>query len=102
MQAVCIGILALGLERIFRSPKPGDVVVNFFPSRYFDEVNQSFPPVPDRLRPQAGASLKIRFEILIREKILLPLHQPKPTGIAIGESADLQIPGFSERTPEFF
>ena len=80
MQAVCIGILALGLERIFRSPKPGDVVVNFFLGWYFDELDRAFTPVADRFGPQAGALFEVRFKVLISEKILLPLHQAEIRG----------------------
>ena len=95
-------MLALGLQRIFRAPKAGDVVVNFLLGRNFDELNRTFAPVADRLGPQARALFEAQFKILIREKILLPLHQAEAAGIVIGESADLQIPGIVERTPEFF
>ena len=92
-EAVGIGMLALGLQRIFRSPKSGDVVVNFLLGRYLDELDPPFAPVPDRLCPQARALFETRFKVLIGEKILLPLHQAIAAGIEIGESADLQIRG---------
>src|ERR1700761_2363813 len=102
MQSVSIGILTFGLERFFGLPEAGDVIVDFLLGRNFNELNRAFAPVADRFSPQAGALFETRFKVLIREKILLPLHQAETAWIEIGEGADLQIARIAERAPEFF
>src|SRR5258705_540744 len=83
-----------------RMSKTGDVVVDFFLGGDFNQLHRTFTPVSDRFRPQARPSLKARFEVLVVEKILLPLHQTKSAGIEIRKSADLKIARIAERSPQ--
>ncbi len=44
-------MLALGLQRIFRPPEGGNVVVDFFLGGNFNELDRALAPVADRLGP---------------------------------------------------
>src|SRR3954449_101821 len=91
VQPVGIDVLSLRLQGRLRMPEAGDVVVNFLPGRNLDQPHLAFAPIADRLRPQARAPLKIRFQILIGGKVLLPLHQSETMRIEIGKAADLKV-----------
>ena len=99
MQAIGVGMLTFGLQRVFWPPEAGDVVVDFFLGRNLDKLNRTLAPIPNWLRPQARSFFKAGFEILIREIILLPLHQTVTARIEIGKGADLQVPRIAEWTP---
>src|SRR5229473_4526800 len=101
MQAIGVGMLALGLQGVLRPPKAGDIIVDLLLRWNFDQVNRAFAPIPNRLGPQAWPLFKACFEILILPEILLPLHQAETARIEIGKGADLKIFGIAERTPKF-
>src|SRR5947199_4411003 len=101
MQTIGVGMLALGLQDVLRSPKACDIVVDLLHRRNFDQVNRAFAPIPNRLGPQAWPLFKARLDILILPEILLPLHQAETARIEIGKGADLKIFGIAERTPKF-
>ena len=58
MQAIGVGMLALGLQAVLRPPKAGDIVVDLLLRRNFDQVNRAFAPIPNRLGPQAWPLFK--------------------------------------------
>src|SRR6266567_2898811 len=51
VQAIGVGVLALGLQCRLGLPKACNVVVDFFLGRDFDQLDRTFAPVADRLRP---------------------------------------------------
>src|SRR3569833_33485 len=101
MKTVGVGMLALGLQRSLRSPEAGNIVVDLFPRRNFNQLNRALPPISDRFGPKTRPLFELGFQVLIRIKVLLPLHQAVTARIEIGETADLQISGIAERAPQF-
>src|SRR6185437_10251644 len=85
----------------FGPPEAGNVVVDFLLGRNLEQLNCALTPISDRFGPQTRTLFELGFEVLVRIKVLLPLHEAVAARIEIGKAADLQVRRIAEWTPQF-